>query len=71
MHGCQCSIFLVQERQKGIGSVLLAAILEHAQQKGCLSVFLHVIEYNAAAISFYRRNGFQEMAVLKDFYYVG
>lgn len=58
-------------RHRGIGSNLLAAILEQAKQHCCLRVFLHVIDYNAAAIAFYRRKSFQEVALLHDFYYIG
>ncbi len=58
-------------RHRGIGSKLLAAILEQAKERCCLTVFLHVIDYNTAAITFYRRNCFQEIALLHDFYYIG
>lgn len=58
-------------RHCGVGSKLLAAILEQARERNCLCVFLHVIDYNAAAIAFYQRNCFQEIALLHDFYYIG
>ncbi len=58
-------------RHRGIGSKLLAAILEQAKERGCYSVYLHVIDYNAAAIAFYKRNRFHEIALLHDFYYIG
>ncbi|BDA41021.1 probable N-alpha-acetyltransferase 50 [Coccomyxa sp. Obi] len=58
-------------RHRGIGSKLLAAILEQAKERCCSSVYLHVIEYNAAAIAFYKRNRFQEIALLHNFYFIG
>lgn len=58
-------------RLRGIGSQLLAQVLERARSLQCLAVSLHVIDYNAAAIAFYQRHGFKELALLHDFYYIG
>lgn len=37
---------------------------------GCLAAYLHVIDYNAAAIAFYQRNYYQEVVRLRDFYFI-
>jgi ribosomal protein S18 acetylase RimI-like enzyme len=58
-------------RHQGIGSSLLAQVLDRARRLHCLAVSLHVIDYNTAAITFYKRNGFKELALLHDFYYIG
>ena len=58
-------------RQRGLGSALLAAMLERGAKLGACTAFLHVIEYNSAAIAFYRRQGFRELALLPEFYYIG
>ena len=62
---------LQHAQQRGVGSSLLAAMRERAARSGCCSAFLHVIDYNAAAIGFYRKRGFQELALLPQFYYIG
>ena len=62
---------LQHAQQRGVGSSLLAAMRERAARSGCCSAFLHVIDYNAAAIGFYRKHGFQELALLPQFYYIG
>ena len=58
-------------RQRGLGSALLAAMLERGAKSGACTAFLHVIDYNSAAIAFYRRQGFRELALLPEFYYIG
>ena len=52
-----------------LSHVLLPAL--QARVQGCLSAFLHVIDYNLTAMAFYRRSKFQEVALLHDFYYIG
>ena len=32
------------------------------------ALYLHVVSYNTAAIAFYRRNTFEELSLLRDFY---
>lgn len=58
-------------RQRGLGSALLGAMLARGAKSGCCTAFLHVIDYNTAAIAFYRRKGFQQLALLPDFYCIG
>ena len=58
-------------RQRGLGSALLAAMLARGARSGACTAFLHVIEHNTAALALYRANGFQQLALLPDFYYIG
>ena len=58
-------------RGRGIATALLERIIELGRARCARAVYLHVIHYNAAAIGFYRRNGFEEMALLRDFYFIG
>jgi ribosomal protein S18 acetylase RimI-like enzyme len=56
----------------GVGSALLNAIKADAQtQPGCCAVYLHVIHYNAAAMSFYEKHGFTRLRHLRQFYSIG
>ena len=43
-------------RGQGVGSAILAALLEHARQQGYARVFLYA---QASAVSFYERSGFE------------
>lgn len=62
---------LQHAQQRGVGSSLLAAMRDLAAKSGCCSAFLHVIDYNAAAIRFYQKHGFQELALMPQFYFIG
>ncbi|GLU49337.1 ribosomal protein S18-alanine N-acetyltransferase [Nocardiopsis ansamitocini] len=55
---------------KGIGSALLAALLEEAARRGVLEMFLEVRSDNPRAQDLYRRFGFAEIGVRRG-YYVG
>ena len=55
-------------RHLGIASRLVAFVVQHARDSLCRAVYLHVIDYNKAAIQFYRRNEFEELALIRRFY---
>ena len=58
-------------RHLGIASQLVQRVVSKAQQQLSRAVYLHVIEYNVAALRFYRKNQFEELATLRSFYYIG
>ena len=45
-------------------------MVSHAEAHSARAVYLHVVSYNAGAIAFYRRNAFEELSLLRDFYYI-
>ena len=45
-------------RGRGVGQALLAAVAQHAQERGCCKLTLEVLTGNAAAIASYTRFGF-------------
>jgi ribosomal protein S18 acetylase RimI-like enzyme len=53
-------------RGKGVGSILLAAVAEEAQRRGCCKVTLEVREDNPAR-RLYDRNGYKSEPVLMWF----
>jgi [ribosomal protein S18]-alanine N-acetyltransferase len=53
---------------KGIGSVLLAALIDEAARRGCGAVFLEVREDNPRARTLYRNRGFTEIGIRKGYY---
>lgn len=55
-------------QRQGIARLLLDRVLAHAAQAGCHAVYLHVASFNQAAIAFYRRAGFRQLAHLPGFY---
>lgn len=54
-------------RGKGIGSRLLEACLAHAPKSKLEKVELSVYTNNAPAIALYRKHGFAEIGVIKDY----
>ncbi|MFZ1991586.1 MAG: GNAT family N-acetyltransferase [Alphaproteobacteria bacterium] len=56
-----------QHRGKGIGSRLLEACLAHARKINLAKVELTVYTNNAAAIALYRKYGFTEVGVRRDY----
>ncbi|HXZ67597.1 MAG TPA: GNAT family protein, partial [Alphaproteobacteria bacterium] len=52
---------------KGIGSRLLEACLAHARKINLAKVELTVYTNNAAAIALYRKYGFTEVGLRRDF----
>lgn len=60
---------LAQPYQRhGIARRLLDFVLRYAAETACRAVYLHVASFNLPALAFYQRAGFQELAVLPNFY---
>ena len=55
-------------RRCGIGSLLIAAVLDYSAKNALHSVFLEVRSSNVAAISLYEKNGFEPVRTRKDYY---
>jgi ribosomal-protein-alanine N-acetyltransferase len=55
-------------RRKGIGSTLLSAATSAAQAQNAKNIYLEVRESNSAAISFYRRHGFEKTTERRGYY---
>ena len=55
---------------QGIASDLLRLVVSHAESQNARAVYLHVVSYNTSAMAFYRRNAFEELSLLRDFYYI-
>ncbi len=58
-------------RRQGVGSALLSAVLEYLRREGVEEIFLEVNANNFEARTFYSRFGFEEVKVIKDFYFDG
>ena len=57
-----------QYRGHGIAMTLLDRALEYAKEAGLRAIFLEVRVENSAAISLYKKYGFSERAIKKDYY---
>ena len=55
-------------RRKGIGVILLRHMIDIAGERRVVIVTLEVRESNLAAINLYRKEGFREVTVRKDYY---
>lgn len=55
-------------RKKGYGEALVAAAKEEAKQAGAENIFLEVRQSNVPAISLYKKFGFEELGIRKNFY---
>jgi len=55
-------------RRKGIASTLLSAAISEAQAQNAKNIYLEVRESNSAAISFYRRHGFEKSTERRGYY---
>ncbi|EFN59486.1 hypothetical protein CHLNCDRAFT_138102 [Chlorella variabilis] len=55
-------------QRHGIARRLLDFVLRYAAETACRAVYLHVASFNLPALAFYQRAGFQELAVLPNFY---
>ena len=53
---------------KGIGSALLAALVDAARRRGCEQMFLEVRKDNPRARGLYLRRGFEEIGVRRGYY---
>jgi ribosomal-protein-alanine N-acetyltransferase len=58
-------------RGKGLGRLLLDALVEQAARRGATSLLLEVRSDNAAAIALYRARGFERIAVRRGYYQPG
>ncbi len=52
-------VFENELRNKGVGTLLLNKMLEHARKSGARMAILETQSYNSNAISFYKKNGFE------------
>ena len=52
-------MFDAANRHRGIGKMLMERILLDAKESGARMVVLETQSFNSAAISFYKKNGFQ------------
>jgi len=57
-----------ESREKGIGSILLASLIERSKDWGCNSLTLEVRSSNNAAKGLYTKFGFLEEGVRKNYY---
>ena len=57
-----------QYRGHGVAMTLLERALEYAKEMGLRAIFLEVRIENSAAISLYKKYGFSERAIKKDYY---
>ena len=55
-------------RRTGIGQALLGRCLEECAARGVTVLYLEVRESNLPARSLYRKNGFREIGVRRDYY---
>ena len=55
-------------QQQGIASQLLTAMAQMCQATGAERVLLEVREDNYAALAFYQKHGFEQVAVRKNYY---
>ena len=56
---------------RGVGALLLGALLKEAARRGCTTVLLEVRADNAPAIRLYQRHGFERIAVRRGYYQPG
>jgi ribosomal-protein-alanine acetyltransferase len=59
---------LASFRRRGIGSRLLAQVLEEAGQRGAARIFLEVRDSNAEALRLYQRHGFERTGRRAGYY---
>ena len=55
-------------RQRGCGQQLISAIKQHATEQNAQSILLEVRKSNIPALSLYKKNGFEEIGIRKNFY---
>ena len=55
-------------RKKGYGQALIQAAMAEAKKQNAESILLEVRKSNEPAISLYKRNGFEEIGIRKNFY---
>lgn len=57
-----------EKRKGGIGSGLMKEFLLHAREKGVERIVLEVRKSNVPAIGLYRKTGFEELGIRRNFY---
>jgi ribosomal-protein-alanine N-acetyltransferase len=57
-----------EERRKGLGELLLKAVLRSAAEVGCLTAELEVRESNLPAQRLYRKHGFVQVGRRRNYY---
>ena len=55
-------------RRQGVGNFMLDILKKRMSLSGITTILLEVRRSNKAAQDFYRRNGFQELSIRKDYY---
>jgi [ribosomal protein S18]-alanine N-acetyltransferase len=58
-------------QRQGLGSAVLAALIEEAQRRGVREVLLEVRADNAPALRLYARHGFEEITRRRGYYRAG
>jgi ribosomal-protein-alanine N-acetyltransferase len=56
---------------RGVGALLLGALLQEAARRGCSTVLLEVRADNEPAIRLYQRHGFERIAIRRGYYQPG
>lgn len=59
---------LTAQRRRGVGAELLQTFVQTLAERGIREIFLEVRESNAAAVAFYRAQGFQETGRRTGYY---
>ena len=55
-------------RRKGLGKLLVSAVVERAKEKEVATLFLEVNEHNDGAIALYKVCGFDAISIRKNYY---
>jgi [ribosomal protein S18]-alanine N-acetyltransferase len=55
-------------RRRGLGTLLLSELIAYARTRGGIAIFLEVRESNHNARSLYKKLGFEEQALRKNYY---
>lgn len=64
-----CNVAVIPEqRRKGIATQLLRSVADFAKEKGCERAELEVNVANLPAVELYRKCGYEEVGVRKNFY---
>jgi ribosomal protein S18 acetylase RimI-like enzyme len=59
------------QRGKGVGKLILEALIGHCVSQGAKRIHLQVERSNQSAIRLYERHDFQEVEILPDYYGAG
>lgn len=62
---------LPEAQGRGVGGLLLRALIEQAAARGATALLLEVRADNASAIALYQRHGFERIAVRRRYYQPG